>query len=65
MYSGEELFFSVSVAVYVAISLAIAAIRWGHKCQPYARHADYYYPAWKTLVTSHLTKILLPSWTYS
>lgn len=29
MYSGEELFFCVSIAVYVAISLAIAAIRWG------------------------------------
>ena len=59
MYSGEELFFSVSVAVYVAVSLAIAAIRWGHKCQPYARHADYYYPAWKTLVFCFASDILL------
>ena len=59
MYSGEELFFCVSVAVYVAISLAIAAIRWGHKCQPYARHADYYYPAWKTFVFCFASDILL------
>ena len=59
MYSGEELFFCVSVAVYVAISLAIAAIRGGHKCQPYARHADYYYPAWKTLVCCFSSDILL------
>lgn len=59
MYSGEELFFCVSVAVYVAISLAIAAIRWGHKCQPYARHADYYYPAWKTLVYCFSSDVLL------
>jgi len=59
MYSGEELFFCISVAVYVAISLAIAAIRWGHKCQPYARHADYYYPAWKTLVFCFASDILL------
>ena len=27
MYSGEELFFSVSVAVYVAISMAIPTLR--------------------------------------
>ena len=59
MFSGEELFFSVSVAVYVAISIAIAAIRWGHKCQPYACHADYYYPAWKTLVFCFGSDILL------
>lgn len=59
MYSGEELFFCVSVAVYVAISLAIAAIRWGHKCQPYARHADYYYPAWKALVFCFTSDALL------
>ena len=59
MYSGQELFFCVSVAVYVAISLAIAAIRWGHKCQPYARHADYYYPAWKALVFCFASDALL------
>ena len=59
MYSGEELLFCVSVAVYVAISLAIAAIRWGHKCQPYARHADYYYPAWKALVFCFTSDALL------
>lgn len=58
IYSGQELLFSVSVAVYVAISLAIAAIRWGHKCQPYARHADYYYPAWKTFVFCFASDIL-------
>ena len=59
MYSQQELFFSVAVAVYVATSLAIAAIRWGHKCQPYARHADYYYPAWKSLVFCMSSNILL------
>ena len=59
MYSQEELLFSVSVAVYVATSLAIAAVRWGHKCQPYAQHADYYYPAWKALVFCMSSNILL------
>ena len=57
MYSQEELLFSVSVAVYVATSLAIAAVRWGHKCQPYAQHADYYYPAWKALVFCMSSKL--------
>ena len=59
MYSQQELLFSVSMAVYVATSLAIAAIRWGHKCQPYSRHADYYYPARKALVFCMSSNILL------
>lgn len=59
MYSFQEMLFSVAVAVYVATSLAIAAVRWGHKCKPYDRHADYYYPAWKALVSCMLSNILL------
>ena len=59
MYSFQELLFSAAVAIYVAVSLAIAAIRGGHKCQPFARHADYYYPAWKALVFCFGSDILL------
>jgi AraC-like DNA-binding protein len=59
MYSSQEMLFSASVAVYIAVSLVVAAIRWGHKCQPYARHADYYYPAWKALVFCYMSNLLL------
>ncbi|MGX8690634.1 MAG: hypothetical protein ACSW76_08320 [Bacteroidaceae bacterium] len=59
MYSLQEMMFCVAVAVYIAVSLVVAAIRWGHKCQPYARHADYYYPAWKALVACYLSNLLL------
>lgn len=36
---------SVSLAVYVTASVYVAAVRWGHRCAPYAKHMDYYYPA--------------------
>ena len=61
MFSLEELLFSASLAVYVASSVFVGAVRWGHKCEPYARYADYYYPGWKTLVSCYLTNLsLLP-----
>ena len=59
IYTAQDLLFSASVAVFVAVSLTIAAVRWGHKCEPYARHMDYYYPAWKVMVFSFLTSLVL------
>ncbi len=59
MYSLQEMLFCAALAVYIAVSMVVAAIRWGHKCQPYARHADYYYPAWKALVACYLSNLLL------
>ena len=59
MFSLEELLFSASLAVYVASSVFVAAIRWGHKCEPYARYAEYYYPGWQTLVFCYLSNVLL------
>lgn len=58
-YTFRELCYSSSLAVFIAVSLAIAAVRWGHKCEPYARHMDYYFPAWKVVVYSFLTSIVL------
>ena len=49
-FTSQDLLLSTSLAVYMATSLIFAAVRWGHKCEPFARHADYYYPAWKALV---------------
>ena len=50
---------SVSVAIYVATSVIVAAVRWGHKCEPFARHEEYYYPSWRTTVACFLTNLLL------
>ncbi len=59
MYSFQEMLFSAAVAMYIAVSVCIGAIRWGHKCEPYARHADYYYPAWKAVVFCYMSDLLL------
>ena len=59
MYSFQDMMFCASVAVYIAVSVCIGAIRWGHKCEPYARHADYYYPAWKAVVVCYMSDVLL------
>lgn len=59
MYTLQELLFSASLAVYVATSIFFAAVRWGHKCEPYAKHMDYYYPTWKVLVTCYLSNIIM------
>ncbi len=59
MYSFQDMMFCASVAVYIAVSVCIGAIRWGHKCEPYARYADYYYPAWKVVVVCYISDLLL------
>lgn len=59
MYSIQDLIFSMSLAAYVATSVVVAAVRFGHKCEPYARHMDHYFPAWKTLVFCFLSNLLL------
>lgn len=55
MLSYQELLLSVSVAVYVTVCLVVGILRWGHKCEPYASHIDYYYPGWRTVVFSFLS----------
>ena len=58
-YSFQELLFSVSLAVYVAVSVVVGVVRWGHKCAPYDKHLDYYYPGWRTLALSALSNLSL------
>ena len=58
-YSFQELLLSVSLAVYVAVSVVVGVVRWGHKCAPYDKHLDYYYPGWQTLALSALSNIFL------
>lgn len=58
-YSFQELLFSVSLAVYVAVCVVVGVVRWGHKCAPYDKHLDYYYPGWRTLALSALSNLSL------
>ena len=59
MYSFPELLLSVSVTTYVTVCLVVAVLRWGHKCEPYASHIDYYYPGWRAVVFSFLSNVNL------
>lgn len=59
LYSFQDLVYSASLAVYVAVSVVVATVRWGHKCAPFSRHMDYYFPAWKVLVWCFMSAVLL------
>lgn len=58
-YSFQDLVFSASLAVFVAVSVVIAYVRWGHRCEPYAQDMDYYFPAWKGVIFCYLTDLVL------
>lgn len=61
LYSLPELLLSVMLATYLAVCVVAGVVRWGHRCPPYVKHMDYYFPAWRTLIYcafSHL--VLLP-----
>ena len=58
-YSFLELLLSVSLAVYVAVCIMTGVVRWSHKCAPYDKHADYYYPGWRTLALGSLSNLVL------
>ncbi len=58
-YSFLELLLSVSLAVYVAVCVMTGVVRWSHKCAPYDKHADYYYPGWRTLALGSLSNLVL------
>ena len=58
-YSFQELLLSVSLAVYVAVCVVVGVVRWGHKCAPYDKHLEYYYPGWLTLSLSALSNLSL------
>ena len=59
MYSLQELLFSISLTIYLTVCVLVAAVRGGHKCEPYARYADYYYPGWKSIIFCYLTNLVL------
>ena len=59
LYTFPELLLSVMLSVYLTVCVVAAAVRWGHKCAPYAKHMDYYFPAWRTLVICALSHLVL------
>ena len=58
-FTLQETLFSASLAVYLTASVFVAAVRWGHRCQPYGKHMDYYHPAWKTVIFCYLSNLLM------
>ena len=61
MLSASSYFCGVSAAVFVAIGLAIAAVRWFHMCRPYDSNPNYYYPGRPFVVGVYLLSLsLLP-----
>ena len=59
MFSNQDLIFSISLTSYLTTSVIVAMVRWGHKCEPYARHADYYYPGWRSIIFCYLCNLFL------
>lgn len=59
MISLQDHLLSLSLAVYLATSIIVAAVRWGHRCQPYARHMDYYHPAWRVVIFCFLSNLAM------
>ena len=59
MYTFQDLVYSAALAVFVAVSVVIAFVRWGHRCEPYAQNMDYYFPAWKGVIFCYLTNLVL------
>ncbi|MBQ7708673.1 MAG: hypothetical protein IJT74_01985 [Bacteroidales bacterium] len=58
-YTLQDVLFGASLAVYVAASVIVSVVRWGHRCEPYAHHMDYYHPGWKTVVFCFLTNLMM------
>ncbi|MCR5710222.1 MAG: hypothetical protein K6G79_07050 [Bacteroidales bacterium] len=59
MYALSDLIFSASLAIYVAVCVVTAVVRWGHRCDVYADHMDYYFPAWRTVVFCFFSNLVL------
>lgn len=59
MMTAAQYFRGVVAAVYVAVCLMIAAVRWFHMCRPYDREPNYYYPARLTTTLIYLSSLIL------
>lgn len=50
MVSNLSYFCGMAADVYVAIGIAMAAVRWFHLCRPYDSKSWYYYPGRRFVV---------------
>ena len=50
---------SLSLVVYLTTCAVVAAVRWEHKCEPYAEHVDYYFPGWRAVAFGALSNLVL------
>lgn len=58
-YTFPQLLLSVMTAIYVAVSVVVAVVRWGHRCTAYAKHMDYYFPDWRAFIFCFLSNLVL------
>ena len=58
-YTFPQLLLSVMTAIYVAVSIVVAVVRWGHRCTAYAKHMDYYFPDWRAFIFCFLSNLVL------
>ena len=59
MFSTEEYIYGLATAVFVAVCIVIAVVRWFHMCHPYDRHPGYYYPGRRAMSIVYLMPMLL------
>lgn len=59
MYPSLPYLCGVAAAVYVAICLVCAAVRWFHMCPPYNRNPRYYYPGRPYVTAAWLSSLCL------
>ena len=51
--------FGVTTAIYVAVALTVAAVRWFHLCKPFDRKPHYYYPGRPFITAIGLNALIL------
>lgn len=59
MMPSPTYFCGMAATAFIAVSLAVAAIRWFHMCRPYDRNPHYYYPGRPFVVGVYLNALLL------
>lgn len=52
-------FCGVAAAMFVAVGLSMAAVRWFHMCRPYDRNPRYYYPGRPYVIVVFLSSLAL------
>ena len=57
--SLQDIFLSVTLAVYMACCVTCSAIKFYFRFKPFNKYMDYYYPSRKTIVYCFLTGLLM------